>query len=116
MQSYIGTSDRLKNLRALCLERDRHRCVISRKFDESEALRRWQDDQDDAKDDDNVLLKDCPTDMLEVAHILPHSLTQVDEGTELVRFSANTILPWLNFFRTLRNKLRLQFSTCLIMA
>lgn len=83
-----GTTQRLAALRADCLNRDRHRCVISRKFDDAEAVKRVEREGDNnAKDDDGYLLKDeagtfAP---LEVAHILPHSLVNVNSGnTELV--------------------------------
>lgn len=75
-------------LREDCLIRDRHRCVISCKFDDAEAVKRVEHEGDNkAKDDDGHLLKDeagtfAP---LEVAHILPHSLMNVSSGkTELV--------------------------------
>jgi hypothetical protein len=60
--------------------------VISRKFDFSEAVKRFETDGDGARDDDNCLLNDdaTPADSLEVAHILPHSLTKTDPGSELV--------------------------------
>src|SRR4051794_29317092 len=34
---FAGTPDRLSALRGACLVRDRHRCVVSRSFDNAEA-------------------------------------------------------------------------------
>jgi hypothetical protein len=85
-------------LRGECLKRDRHRCVISGRFDDAEALKRVEREGDDeAKDDDGHKLKReagtfAP---LEVAHILPHSLMNVGSGGgELVC----TPLCWNSFF------------------
>ncbi|KAI0527764.1 hypothetical protein F5B22DRAFT_3173 [Xylaria bambusicola] len=84
-QGFIGTPDRLSRLRGACLIRDRHRCVITRCFDHKEARNRMQQNGDDARDDNGVLLlEDTVIDELEVAHILPHSLMKVDGGRELV--------------------------------
>ena len=73
----------MATLRRDCLIRDRHRCVISRTFDDGEAMRRVNlDDEEKAQDDDGKFLKDeggtfAP---LEVAHIIPHSLMSVQSG------------------------------------
>jgi len=56
---------------------DRYRCVISEKFDLTEAEARWKRDGVDSKDDDGLLLKNENPEHLEVAHILPHSLTSL---------------------------------------
>lgn len=75
-----GTTQRVSILRQSCLVRDHHRCVVSRKFDKSEAGKRWKQDGEDCKDDDGNLLKNESSDRfqyLEVAHILPHCLTTV---------------------------------------
>lgn len=88
-QSLTGTTQRLASLRRDCLIRDRHRCVISRTFDRDEAVRRVSRDGDDNAQDDegNLLHKESGTFApLEVAHIIPHSLVTVSNGTtELVR-------------------------------
>jgi hypothetical protein len=70
------------------LIRDRHRCVISRKFDNIKAGKRVGREGDDkAKDNDGHLLKYeagifIP---LEITHIISHSLINVSSGkTELV--------------------------------
>jgi HNH endonuclease len=79
---------RVSTLRRDCLIRDRYRCVTSRIFDRTEALNRVNVDGDNAKDDDGNLLKDDGkrAEVLEVAHILPHSLMSYNAGgqTELV--------------------------------
>jgi hypothetical protein len=85
----IGTTQRLSNLRRDCLIRDRHRCVISHKFDIREGKERAKRDGDDAKDDDGQLLRHDKegAEFLEVAHILPHSLTSLAAcggGSQLV--------------------------------
>ena len=67
------------------LIRDRHRCVISRRFDHAEARER-RNTPSGALDDEGNLLENDPDDpeLLEVAHILPHSLTKFNQGGELV--------------------------------
>ncbi|GAW23564.1 hypothetical protein ANO14919_131310 [Xylariales sp. No.14919] len=79
-----GTGPRLSVLRRDCLTRDRHRCVISRVFDLAEAEERY-DTPGGARDDEGNLLVDEPDDpaYLEVAHILPHSLTQTNREGKL---------------------------------
>jgi hypothetical protein len=87
--SMYPTTERVAALRMNCLTRDRHRCVIYRKFDYAEAMRRVEYDGDDnANDDDGHLLKDEAGTFasLEVAHILPHSLMSSDGQTELVGY------------------------------
>jgi hypothetical protein len=81
----MGTTQRLSSLRKACLIRDRHRCVISRRFDVNEAVNRYNTLGDDVKDDDGRLIKDEeeePVD-LKVAHIILHSLA----------FSNNASIP-----------------------
>ncbi|KAL4931876.1 uncharacterized protein BDV17DRAFT_227681 [Aspergillus undulatus] len=78
----IGTPQRVSNLRKDCLRRDRHRCVISRKFDAQEAQNRYKRDGRDVKDDDGKSLlpeRDIMA-YLEVAHIMPHSLRSITSG------------------------------------
>ncbi|PWY87486.1 hypothetical protein BO70DRAFT_195455 [Aspergillus heteromorphus CBS 117.55] len=72
----IGTPQRVSNLRRACLVRDRHRCVITRKFDAQEAQTRYKRDGRNVKDDDGKSLLPERDTMayLEVAHIIPHSL------------------------------------------
>lgn len=87
-QAIAGTNQRLASLRAQCLIRDRHRCVISRTFDRDEAKRRVsRDTSDNAQDDEGNLLREESGTfaVLEVAHIIPHSLMTVSTGrAELV--------------------------------
>jgi hypothetical protein len=82
------STTRVATLRRDCLIRDRYRCVISRVFDRNEAIRRTVLDRDNAKDNDNNLLKDedKAVGFLEVAHILPHSIMSYNasDETELV--------------------------------
>ncbi|KAK0735548.1 hypothetical protein B0T21DRAFT_402271 [Apiosordaria backusii] len=103
-QDLVGTPERVAELRGACLIRDRHRCVISRRFDITEALNRVRKYGDDAKDDDGNLLSDDDGNLLpgetqferlEVAHILPHSLTSRDADSQLSR-SKEAALAILN--------------------
>ncbi|KAJ8126456.1 hypothetical protein O1611_g7183 [Lasiodiplodia mahajangana] len=99
-QQYIGTGPRLSILRRDCLIRDRHRCVISRKFDFTEAVKRSRI-LGGPRDDEGELIANDPMEpaSLEVAHILPHSLTRVDERGELVRiFHSQSALEILDMF------------------
>ncbi|KAI1424058.1 hypothetical protein F5Y12DRAFT_754595 [Xylaria sp. FL1777] len=57
-QGFVGTPDRLSQLRGACLVRDRHRCVITRKFDWTEAASRTRKHGEDARDDDGTLLRE----------------------------------------------------------
>lgn len=52
----IGTPQRVSNLRRGCLYRDRHRCVVTRKFDAQIAQVRYKRDGRDIKDDDGTSL------------------------------------------------------------
>lgn len=83
-RDFIGTTGDLSALRGDCLVRDRHRCVVSRDFDMDEANKRATPDGEALDDDGNPILNDDVR-ILEVAHILPHSLVQVgSESEELV--------------------------------
>ncbi|KAI0101768.1 hypothetical protein GGR51DRAFT_529281 [Nemania sp. FL0031] len=85
-QHYTGTGPRLSVLRRDCLTRDRHRCVISRRFDFNEAMKRRRTLGGPRDDDGNLIANDpIEPDQLEVAHILPHSLTKVNQISELIR-------------------------------
>ncbi|KAI0435721.1 hypothetical protein F4803DRAFT_544577 [Xylaria telfairii] len=85
-QQYLGTGPRLSILRRDCLIRDRHRCVILRKFDFAEAIKRTRIPGGPRDNKGNLiandLIKPAP---LKVAHILLHSLTKVNKRGELVR-------------------------------
>lgn len=85
----VGTPQRISTLRRDCLLRDRHRCVVTRKFDIRAAEDRLAKDGTDPKDDDGgSLLPESDTmAFLEVAHIIPHSfmpLTSIDGEPKLV--------------------------------
>ncbi|OAA54777.1 hypothetical protein SPI_08648 [Niveomyces insectorum RCEF 264] len=98
--AYIGTEERLATMRAQCLMRDRHRCIISRKFDIFEFSSRTDLPGDDARDDDGVLFSDQDSlefDALEVAHILPHSLMKTRTGVAMDE-SRQAALAVLNMF------------------
>ncbi|KAI0144480.1 hypothetical protein GGR57DRAFT_507531 [Xylariaceae sp. FL1272] len=97
-QGFVGTLDRLSQLRGACLVRDRHRCVVTRRFDYAEALKRTKQHGNDARDDDGAPLR-APVDLLEVAHILPQSLMKADTGGEL-NDSKQAALAILNMFDT----------------
>lgn len=81
---FTGTPNRISVLRTLCLQRDRHCCVISRRFDSKAATTRIERDGANAQDDDGSLLTEKSFDLLEVAHVLPHSMTQLKADLELV--------------------------------
>ncbi|KAK3372428.1 hypothetical protein B0H63DRAFT_496921 [Podospora didyma] len=101
LQGSVGTPERVSALRGACLVRDRHRCVISRRFDFDEALERIETHGDGARDDDGVLFSEDTSPMitLEVAHILPHSLTKADPSAQLDP-SREAALSILNSFDT----------------
>ncbi|KAM5451185.1 hypothetical protein MaudCBS49596_003890 [Microsporum audouinii] len=61
---FIGTPERVSHLRAQCPARDHYRCVISRSFDVNKAFKRLSKDKK-ALDDEGILLKRQPTDVLE---------------------------------------------------
>lgn len=83
---FSGAPERIASLRGACLIRDRYRCVVSRKFDKAEALRRYrQHDEPEPRDQDGAPLKGQSFAYLEVAHILPHSLIRLSSSGELVR-------------------------------
>ncbi|EEQ33750.1 hypothetical protein McanMca71_003902 [Microsporum canis] len=84
LHDITGTSERVSYLRALCLVRDHHRCVISRVFDAQQAIVRMTQYGLNAQDDDgNLIIDGDRGEVLDVAHILPHSLTKVDENLQL---------------------------------
>ncbi|KAJ5798999.1 uncharacterized protein N7503_006504 [Penicillium pulvis] len=83
-----GTSQRISVLRQSCLVRDRHRCVISSKFDRASTRKRFAENGESYEDDDGKLLKD----QSKVAHILPHCLTTVASGdTDLSDLKKNVL-------------------------
>ncbi|KAL8291067.1 hypothetical protein RB597_005569 [Gaeumannomyces tritici] len=96
-ENVVGTSTRISALRGECLLRDRHRCVISRKFDLREASKRHKAEPREAKDDDEKLIRLDDVEPLEVAHILPHSLVDASANS-LVDSTRKTALDILNMF------------------
>jgi hypothetical protein len=110
-EATIGTPQRVSNLRQACLIRDRHRCVISRKFDAQEGQRRYKRDGPNLKDDDGKSLLEERDNMafLEVAHIIPHSLMSLtSEEGEWRLVSAHVlgdlILSLLTIFRQIQSR------------
>ncbi|KAL8370989.1 hypothetical protein RB595_001033 [Gaeumannomyces hyphopodioides] len=97
-QSFAGTPDRVSTLRGTCLVRDRHRCVISRKFDSTEGHKRYKSAQGgDVLDDDDVPIKLHDFRPLEVAHILPHSLAKAPSNS-LLSPARKAAIDILNMF------------------
>lgn len=83
--------NQLSSLRAKCLLRDHHRCVISGLFDETEATLRFKRDGDNATDDDGLPLKNEMVEYMEVAHIIPYALGHSNTTSPiLVRFASFT--------------------------
>ncbi|KAH0548328.1 hypothetical protein GP486_007985 [Trichoglossum hirsutum] len=68
---HTPTLNRISKLRATCLARDNHRCVISGYFDQATA-----EDRESFVDDSNRPLTDGEILVTEVAHIIPHALGQ----------------------------------------
>lgn len=77
---FSGTPERIASPRGACLIRDRYRCVISCKCDKAEALQRYRHHDETEPHDQGSNFA-----WLEVAHILPHSLTRLSSSGELVR-------------------------------
>lgn len=107
------SKNRVSRLRKMCLKRDRHRCVISRKFDKVEGGKRLREDSN-SKDDDGRFLGNEPYAnfaILEVAHIIPHSIMTADSASELVCIYRESM--WLilsnSKFSVSRKKLRCVF-------
>ncbi|KAK2759095.1 hypothetical protein FQN54_003194 [Arachnomyces sp. PD_36] len=94
---YLPTPDRISVLRGICLIRDHHRCVISHQFDQKEAIIRLTKQGDSAQDDEGNQLRGQQFTYLEVAHIMPHSLTQSDADGQLSD-SKKAALLVLNMF------------------
>ncbi|UKZ73802.1 hypothetical protein TrVFT333_001454 [Trichoderma virens FT-333] len=97
---FLGTIDRVASLRGQCLIRDRHRCIVSRKFDSNEAVLRGRRDGDDARDDDGNAFPPGldQYEQLEVAHILPRSLTETDQSSSELSLMKKVALAILNMF------------------
>ncbi|KAJ5742628.1 uncharacterized protein N7511_011360, partial [Penicillium nucicola] len=96
-----GTRQRVSVLRQSCLVRDRHRCVVTRKFDRAEAKKRFAQNGEFCTDDDDNLLRGESSDQfqfLEVAHILPHCLTTIASGETDLSDSKKNVLRILDMF------------------
>ena len=110
----IGTPQRVSNLRQSCLQRDRHRCVVTRKFDIQEGEARFKTDGNNVKDDDENPLLPESNDMtyLEVAHIIPHSLmflSDIEGESKLVRHHVCLLIFADRFSRLGESKLPTKF-------
>ncbi|OAA63481.1 hypothetical protein SPI_03644 [Niveomyces insectorum RCEF 264] len=95
-----GSRARVSTLRRDCLIRDKHRCVVTRKFDKQEARRRYTTHGQNAVDDDGQVLEwtnNAGFQTLEVAHILPHSLINLEGSPHMVAARKNA-LDILNMF------------------
>ncbi|KAL8295068.1 hypothetical protein RB600_000847 [Gaeumannomyces tritici] len=95
-QAFVGTPERVSTLRGTCLVRDRYRCVISRKFDTTEGRKRYEAAPGNARDDDGHPIGPRDFRTLEVAHILPHSLTKASDS--LLGLGRKAALDVLNMF------------------
>lgn len=86
LETVTGTPARLSTLRRDCLIRDHHRCVATRSFDRAEAEKRSKRDGLSSQDDEGLPLLRSRDSLarLEVAHILPHSLTSLGGEQQLV--------------------------------
>ncbi|KAK2785867.1 hypothetical protein FQN53_007243 [Emmonsiellopsis sp. PD_33] len=80
---YLPSPDRISVLRGTCLTRDHYRCVVSRLFDQNEAMARFKQQGDNAQDDEGNPLAEQSFAYLEVAHIIPHSLTKPEADGQL---------------------------------
>lgn len=110
----------LATLRRDCLIRDKHRCVITRKFDETEAIHRKEKNGDDATDDEGNRFVDVDGpdtfDDVHVAHILPHSLMSLEGDGEMVTGPISASDQSVQQISQHPNKRLLPFSKCLMLA
>ncbi|OJD23150.1 hypothetical protein ACJ73_05502 [Blastomyces percursus] len=98
IDNVVGTPARLSVLRRDCLIRDHHRCVVTRQFDVTEAIKRGDRDSEPKDDDDRQLTG--PLAQLQVAHIIPHSImsSKTVDGEPELSASKKTALSILNMF------------------
>ncbi|KAH8434238.1 uncharacterized protein LDX57_011876 [Aspergillus melleus] len=95
------TPQSISILRQQCLERDRCRCVVSRKFDKKEAERRLDQQGEECKDDDGEPLKNESHSRfayLKISHILPYRITNVVPGDLDISESKKNVLRMLDWF------------------
>lgn len=119
IENVVGTPARLSTLRRDCLARDHNRCVVTRAFNLDEAIEREKQDPSNFKDDDGVPLEHEEFALLEVAHIIPHSImsaTTVDGKPQLVCENSCSRLKSCDLIltscRTNLRKRLFQYSTC----
>ncbi|OAA62763.1 hypothetical protein SPI_04303 [Niveomyces insectorum RCEF 264] len=84
-----GSAARVATLRRDCLIRDKHRCVITRMFDEGEAVERIKMHGNSAADDEGGAFGGVAS--LQVAHILPHSLMSLEGDSEIQTARRNAL-------------------------
>ncbi|KAF9243354.1 hypothetical protein DTO027I6_7540 [Penicillium roqueforti] len=99
--SSLQNSTQIGTWQQTCLLRDRHRCVVSRKFDRAAARKRFEENAEFCADDDGNLLKDESSDQfqyLEVAQIFPYCLTTVASGETDLSDSKKSALRILDIF------------------
>lgn len=95
----LGTPDRLRSLRNVCLARDKHRCVVTGAFDFATMVERRRQlrisatSNTSVKDDDDQPI-DFAT-VTEAAHIIPHSLMSQNAQGEVVSIYLSKSLQWL---------------------
>ncbi|KAI9042192.1 HNH endonuclease signature motif containing protein [Aspergillus affinis] len=95
------TPQSISILRQQCFERDRCRCVVSRKFDKKEAERRFDQQGEECKDNDGELLKNeshIRFAYLKISHILPYRITKVAPGDFDISESKKNVLRMLDWF------------------
>ncbi|KAI9838513.1 MAG: hypothetical protein M1837_002439 [Sclerophora amabilis] len=98
--SHLGTAERLTELRKRCLDRDHHRCVVTRRFDHRICFERLKEDAN-AEDDDGIPLREIAErdfDALEVAHIIPHSMNTLSRESSEVSEQQRLMRSLLDMF------------------
>jgi len=94
---FIETPERLSALRESCLARDRHRCVITRAFDQAEAKVLFKGQGQALDDDGNPLTISEDYNFLEAAHIILYALNKA-EGDNRIGEGKRTTIAILNMF------------------
>ncbi|KAK3903991.1 hypothetical protein C8A05DRAFT_42865 [Staphylotrichum tortipilum] len=82
---FAGTMERISALRGACLTRDRHRCVVTRKFDRKEALERTRTARGDACDDDGNRQNPAKQAALAILNMFDYGVGHLIEGVKIDR-------------------------------
>ncbi|EGC42697.1 conserved hypothetical protein [Histoplasma capsulatum var. duboisii H88] len=100
IENAVGTPARSSTLRRDCLARDHNRCVVTRAFNLTEAIEREKQGPSNFKDDDGLPLEHEEFALLEVAHIIPHSImsASIVDGQPQLSESKKIALSVLNMF------------------